>query len=37
MSGEIKEFMKRHYRHFNAATVIDASEAYCSILLKAGR
>ena len=24
----ITQFMKQHYRHFNAATVVDASEAY---------
>jgi deoxyhypusine synthase len=27
-SSPIKEFVKHHYRHFNAAVVIDASEAY---------
>jgi len=26
--GEISAFLKRHYRHFNAATVVDAAEAY---------
>ena len=26
--GEISAFLKRHYRHFNAAVVIDAAEAY---------
>lgn len=24
----IREFVKRHYRHFNAATLVDAAEAY---------
>lgn len=28
----MKEFFKRHYRHFNAATVVDASEAYVESL-----
>jgi deoxyhypusine synthase len=28
MNGSITTFVKRHYRHFNAATVIDAAEAY---------
>lgn len=27
-AGPITTFMKHHYRHFNAASVIDASEAY---------
>jgi len=26
--GEISDFMRHHYRHFNSAAVIDASEAY---------
>jgi deoxyhypusine synthase len=26
--GSIKDFIKHHYRHFNAAVVIDAAEAY---------
>jgi deoxyhypusine synthase len=28
MSGEVTKFLKEHYRHFNAATVIDAADAY---------
>ncbi len=28
MEGSISGFMKEHFRHFNAATVVDASEAY---------
>lgn len=27
-AGPISEFIKRHYRHFNAATLVDASVAY---------
>jgi len=26
--GEISAFIKRHYRHFNAAVIVDAAEAY---------
>ncbi len=33
--GAIKDFIKHHYRHFNAAVVIDAAEAY-DAHLKAG-
>jgi deoxyhypusine synthase len=32
---KIKEFIKHHYRHFNAATLVDAAEAY-DMHLKAG-
>ncbi len=28
MNGQISEFIKHHYRHFNAAALIDASEGY---------
>ena len=28
MSGEITNFIKHHYRHFNAAALVDAAEAY---------
>jgi deoxyhypusine synthase len=33
----IKEFLKHNYRHFNAATVIDASEAYDAHLKQGGK
>lgn len=33
----VKSFIKRHYRHFNAATVVDASEAYCRHLKRGGK
>ena len=33
----ISTFMKHHYRHFNAATVIDAAEAYSAHLAKGGK
>jgi deoxyhypusine synthase len=32
MSNSISNFLKHHYRHFNAATLIDASEAYVKLL-----
>ena len=33
----IKEFLKHNYRHFNAATVIDASEAYDAHIKQGGK
>ena len=30
--GPVAEFVRRHFRHFNAATVVDAAEAYRSAL-----
>ncbi|OGQ17578.1 MAG: deoxyhypusine synthase, partial [Deltaproteobacteria bacterium RIFCSPHIGHO2_02_FULL_40_11] len=33
----IKEFVKKHYRHFNAAVIRDASEAYIQHLEKGGK
>jgi len=27
----VKDFIRHNYRHFNAAVVVDASEAYLSI------
>jgi len=33
----VKRFIKRHYRHFNAATVADASEAYGRHLKRGGK
>jgi len=34
---KIKDFLKRNYRHFNAAVVTDASEAYVNHLKKGGK
>ncbi len=34
--GPVSEFIKHHYRHFNAATVIDAAEAYENHIEKGG-
>ncbi len=37
MSGQIKKFITTHFKHFNAATVVDASEAYCKLLDNGGK
>jgi deoxyhypusine synthase len=36
-NGPISSFIKHHYRHFNAATLVDASEAYIAHLEKGGK
>src|ERR1700761_3762895 len=33
----IKQFMKKNYRHFNAAVCVDAAEAWISLLNKGGK
>src|SRR6202162_4403942 len=33
----VKDFIKHHYRHFNAAVVVDASEAYMKHLADGGK
>src|SRR5438067_13493225 len=33
----IKEFISRHYRHFNAAVVLDAAQAYVDHLATGGK
>ncbi|MBX9689346.1 MAG: deoxyhypusine synthase family protein [Candidatus Obscuribacterales bacterium] len=33
----VKNFIKHHYRHFNAAVVVDAAEAYNAHLAKGGK
>lgn len=35
-ANAIKAFIKHHYRHFNAAALIDAAEAYTTFLAKGG-
>lgn len=35
--GSVKEFIQHNYRHFNAAVVIDAAEAYVAHLDKGGK
>ena len=37
MSGPITDFVKHHYRHFNAAALIDAAEAYKKLLHDGGK
>src|SRR5207342_2388913 len=36
-SGPISEFIDRHYRHFNAAVLRDAADAYRAHLEKGGK
>jgi deoxyhypusine synthase len=33
----IKEFIKHHYRHFNAAALVDAAEGYVKLLESGGK
>ena len=33
----MREFLKKNFRHFNAAVVVDASEAYVQHLAKGGK
>ena len=33
----MRKFMKTHYKHFNAATVVDASQAYCDLVDNGGK
>lgn len=33
----VKAFIKHHYRHFNAAALVDAAEAYCTFLEEGGK
>jgi deoxyhypusine synthase len=35
--GNIKEFVKHHFRHFNAAALIDAAEGYNKLLASGGK
>ena len=37
MSGPISEFIRQHYRHFNAATLVDSAEGYVKLLDGGGR
>ena len=37
MTGPITQFVKKHYRHFNAAALVDASEAYVQHLNSGGK
>ncbi len=35
--GPVGNFIRHHYRHFNAATLVDAAEAYRTFLAQGGR
>ena len=37
MDGHVSQFIKRHYRHFNAATLVDAAQGWCDLLDSGGR
>ena len=37
MIGPISQFIQRHYRHFNAATLVDAAEGYTRLLEGGGK
>ncbi len=37
MSGPISQFIRQHYRHFNAATLVDAADGYVKLLDEGGR
>jgi deoxyhypusine synthase len=36
-ASPVTSFLKHHYRHFNAATVLDAAEAYSQLLAHGGK
>ena len=36
-SVEVKNFLRHHFRHFNAAALVDAAEAYCKHIQVGGR
>lgn len=37
MAGEISSFLRHHYRHFNAASLIDAADGWKNLLERGGR
>ncbi len=37
MSSSIKNFVKQHFKHFNAATTVDAAEAYAKLIDSGGK
>jgi deoxyhypusine synthase len=37
MNSPIRNFIKTHFKHFNAAVVADAAEAYCKLLDSGGK
>jgi deoxyhypusine synthase len=36
-ANTIKSFIRRHYRHFNSAALVDAAEAYCTFVDAGGK
>lgn len=36
-ANEIREFIRHHFRHFNAAALVDAAEGYCKHLAGGGK
>lgn len=36
-AGPVRDFLRRHFRHFNAATLMDAADAYNDHLAKGGK
>ncbi|MFN8611049.1 MAG: deoxyhypusine synthase family protein [Vulcanimicrobiota bacterium] len=36
-SVEVRNFLRHHFRHFNAAAVVDAAEGYCKHIEQGGR
>lgn len=37
MSAPVSDFIKKNFKHFNAATVVDAAQAYCELLEGGGK
>jgi deoxyhypusine synthase len=37
MNGQVSDFIKHHYRHFNAAALVDAAEGYTAHLTSGGK
>ncbi len=37
LPATIKNFLKNHFKHFNAAATVDAAEAYCNLLEQNGK
>lgn len=36
-AGSVREFMRRHFKHFNAASLVDAADAYSQHLKEGGK
>ena len=37
MNNQVKTYLERHFRHFNAATVVDAANGWTELLSSGGR